>query len=408
MHGLRIMLAVGVFGWLASSGFAQAPDLSRMDIVMRSVPDGPVARVGERSIPKDEYLAYYETELAEQAARQGSARLDDITRIRSGVRALMQVVQREILYQAAVEAKISISNDEMSKRWTGEIESIKKRVPHAKDKQLTEADILKAAGTTRESAMEELRKGLMIEKFSDQLAQKKNVTVTDAEVSKYFEDNKERFKRPGGIHFLQVFVNTRDQKGPFDEKRKADARQRIDTALKRIRAGESFEAVAKTASEAPDKDKGGDMGWVPAPGLPPMLVEAAAKMKPGEVSEVIESPIGFHVVRLVESSPAADVPFDKAGPEIRRMLLVQKTSLAVAAFCEPYMSKPGYIQPYLDLQKTIAANPELAAKMQKEADAAATAGAKAGAKADKPDKAPKKKTEAPKADAAPKKKKNAQ
>jgi parvulin-like peptidyl-prolyl isomerase len=183
------------------------------------------------------------------------------------------------------------------------------------------------------------------------------VAVTDDEIAKFFDENKDKFKRPEALHLQQIFIKTRTGKVPFDEKKMAEARQRADTALKRLQAGETFEAVAKSVSESPDRDKGGDMGSLPVTALPPFLTEAAASMKPGDISKVIESDLGLHVFKMLEVVPGSEGTLEKVGPTIRKMLLAKKGQEAVMAFCKPYLDDPKKVEVYLQLGKTLQSVP---------------------------------------------------
>ena len=76
-------------------------------------------------------------------------------------------------------------------------------------------------------------------------------------------------------------------------------RLRGEQALKRARAGENFAQLAAAFSDAPDALKGGDLGWRSADRLPGLYAEAAAKLQAGEVSELLRSSAGFHILKLV-------------------------------------------------------------------------------------------------------------
>jgi len=134
----------------------------------------------------------------------------------------------------------------------------------------------------------------------------------------------------------------------------ADARQRAENAMKRLQAGESFEAVAKSASESPDKTSGGDMGTLPTPTLPPFVTDPIAAMKPGEITKVIASDMGLHIFKLLEVVPGSEATLEKAGPPIRQLLLAKKTEEAVTAFCKSSLDDPKKVEIYLQLDKNLA------------------------------------------------------
>ncbi|MFM2397828.1 MAG: hypothetical protein RLZZ144_1078, partial [Pseudomonadota bacterium] len=76
--------------------------------------------------------------------------------------------------------------------------------------------------------------------------------------------------------------------------------KRAQEALAKLKAGAPFSQVAAGYSDAQDALKGGELGWRPAERLPPMFAEALQKMKVGEVSELLRSPSGFHLIKLLD------------------------------------------------------------------------------------------------------------
>lgn len=349
----------------AASVWTQAPDLSKMDIVLQSVPDGPIAKVNGVNVSRDEFVGLYQAEITQMAAGVGGAAIKDEDRVAVGIRCIYQLIQRDLLYQEAKRRKLTVTEAELKKRWDEELERMKKVFPHAEGQEPSTDEILKATGVSKPRALGELQKTMLIDKVRDQIAKEKGVTVSDAEAKKFFDENKDKFKRPDALHLQQIFIATTKNKVPFDAAKKADARKRIESALKRIQAGESIEGVAKAVSEAPDKNRGGDMGMIPIAALPPFIVEPASKMKPGEMSGIIESELGFHIFKLIESSEGGDIPFDKAAPMIKERLKNEKMAKVIGEFCEPALSKPGAVEVYLQLEKTLAARKGLDALKEK-------------------------------------------
>ena len=351
----------------AGAAYAQAPDLQHMDLVLRSVPDGPIAKVNGVNIPSEEFVHLYQNEILGIIAQTQSPQVPDKTRVAAGVHTIQQMVEYELLCQEAAKRKLSVSNDEVNAQWAATLDSMRKTLARMKgataeggaaaQDAISEEDLLKRANTTKEKALADLRKGLLAKKMRAKIAEESKVTVSDAEVAKFFNGNKERFNRPETVHLQQIFIATRAGKAPYDEKKLADARQRADNALKRLQAGESFEAVAKSASESPDKAKGGDMGTLPVTALPPFVTGPLAAMKPGEITKVIESDLGLHIFKLVEVIAGSEAALDKVSPGIRQLLMASKTEDAVAAFCKPALSNPQKVEIYLQLDKTLASTP---------------------------------------------------
>ena len=352
----RMVLACSL-ALAALTAHAQAPDLTKLDLVMRSVPDGPVAKVNGVNITREEFVGLYQNELASIMMRLQSTNVPDRVRLQTGLRAMGILVERELLYQAATERRLKVTKAQAEKRWADELDSLRKLTARDQVDELTETQILERAGTTREEAIEQLRRAILIERMRDAIAKENNVAVSQAEIAVFYKENDQLFKRPSGFHLHQIFTGKSAGDSIESAPDSSAARKKAEQALGRIQAGESFESVARALSEAPDRNRGGDMGAQPANALPPFLIEAATAMQPGGLSGIIESDLGFHIIRLDKALEAGDVPLDVAGPRIRGMLLDKKKSEAVNAFCDPYADKPGYIQVFLQLDRVIATQP---------------------------------------------------
>ncbi|MCX5758358.1 MAG: peptidylprolyl isomerase [Candidatus Hydrogenedentes bacterium] len=199
---------------------------------------------------------------------------------------------------------------------------------------------------------------MLARKMREQILADNKIAVSDAEVKDFYEKNKDGFKQPERLHLEQIFISSRKgPRDPVDSTKKEQAHQKIEQALKRVQAGENFQAVAKAVSEAPDKDNGGDMGMIPAPKLPPFYVKAAASMRPGDISGILESEYGFHFIKLVESAEASDVDPEKATPFVRSLLGSQRGDKAVQDFCKPILDNPNAVEIYLQLEKTLSSYP---------------------------------------------------
>lgn len=104
-------------------------------------------------------------------------------------------------------------------------------------------------------------------------------------------------------------------------------RSRAEQALEKLRSGASFAQVAAGYSDAEDALKGGEIGWRPADRLPPLFAEPLLKMKPGDVSAILRSPSGFHIIKLLDRR-SKDTPVVISQTHARHILI--KTSELVS------------------------------------------------------------------------------
>lgn len=336
----RKLLLLALIGIAVSWCYAQAPDLARMDIVERSVPDGPVALVLGTPISREEFLSRYRIELLEYAATTGQKDPSDEERVRIAVRCLTNLAEREILYQEALKRKYTVSEEEVKQAIDEYIKSIQEEVRSAGKTPPTVEEILKARGDTMDTFREKTRKNLLLNKLKQALANENKISVSDEEAKKFYDENQNLFMRPSRVHLQQIFRQPKPNAKNANEAAWQEAQKEVEKALARIRAGESFEAVARSVSEAPGKDKGGDMGWVSVEALPPFLKDVLPSMKPGDLSPVLKSPMGWHLFKLLERESEEKVTYEQVKDKIKGMLLEQKIDEKLFEFCRPYLDDP--------------------------------------------------------------------
>ncbi len=336
--------------------YAQAPNLDLMDIVLKSVPDGPVALVNSEPISAQEFKDLYMGEVLRWAQLNPGKEVTDEVRLGIALNGLRMLIEREILYQEAQKREFTVSDAELEAKWQDELDTLKKSGSGDDDANLTESEILKRAGATREEALAELRKALLIEKARQAIMNEKGVSVSDQEVKDWYAKNSDRTRRPDMMHLKQIFIEADKTR---KDAQKGASQSRAEEAYKRIQSGQSFEGVAKAVSDGRYKDDGGDWGTRPVSEFPPFIVEAANKLQPGEVSKPIKSEYGYHILKLVEILPGEEVPLDKAKENIRKMLLARKGDQAIREFTSTVTGDEKALHVYLDLDRQIRANPEL-------------------------------------------------
>jgi foldase protein PrsA len=331
---------------LANAG-AQAPSLEKMDTVQRALPDGPVALVDGKPVSKEDFLFLYRSQLARAALALGEKDPSDEVRIKAGIGTLAELIQREILSQFGTRRKVKVSQSEVQAAYDEQLKILVEEFS-IEGKSPTEQDILKKSGQTRDGALQDIHKAILVEKASEALANDKKLQITSAEARDFFDKNKERFQRPGLLHLKQIFV--RAQQGKRDDDAEwTKAEKAIKKAQARFQVGESFEGVAKSMSDGRDAEQGGDMGMRPTQSIPPIYVEKAGSMEIGQTSEPFKSDQGWHIIRLEGREGASDVPFEEAEEWIKDRLLMVKTAAAVEEYCQPILGDQKRVQIFLQL-----------------------------------------------------------
>ncbi|HMH17649.1 MAG TPA: peptidylprolyl isomerase [Burkholderiales bacterium] len=143
---------------------------------------------------------------------------------------------------------------------------------------------------------EELRDEILMNRLRDREVTGK-LTVSEGEIENFLSEQSERKELGTEYNLAHILVRVPEQASP---EQLGARRARAEEALKRVKDGVDFAQLAATYSDAPDALQGGIMGWRSQDRLPELFVEALAKLKPGEVSDVLRSPAGFHVLKLVD------------------------------------------------------------------------------------------------------------
>jgi peptidyl-prolyl cis-trans isomerase SurA len=161
-------------------------------------------------------------------------------------------------------------------------------------------DRLRAEGLDFARFRANLRDQILVERLREREVYSR-IRITDEEIDRYLAQQRDAAAAGAELNVAQVLVTVPEG---ADEATVAARRARIDAALARIRSGEDFARVARELSEDGNRERGGEIGMRPAARLPDLFVAAVRPLQPGQVSEVIRSGAGFHVLKLLERSDA--------------------------------------------------------------------------------------------------------
>ena len=166
-----------------------------------------------------------------------------------------------------------------------------------------------------------------------------NVAVTDAEVKQFYDNptNAADFEQPEMVHVRHILALTMDPvtRTPLSADQQQAKRKQIDDLLKRIRGGADFAALAKQYSEDPSsKDNGGEMPKFPRGQMAPEFEAAAFSLTNNQVSDVITTAYGYHIIKLLDKTPAQRVDYATVAPKIKDFLTQQKTEKLAPAYLE--------------------------------------------------------------------------
>lgn len=173
---------------------------------------------------------------------------------------------------------------------------------------------------------------------------KAGIVISDDQVRKYYDDHPARFEEPERVRVSQILLTTRDPETnrELPEETRALKRKLIDQILLRARNGEDFAKLAREFSEDPaTRDRGGEIPPF-ARGRMVMEFEAVAfSLPPNQISDVITTLFGYHIIKVHERIPSRIVPFDEAAPRIREFLLAQEAQKRLPEYFEKLKAEAG-------------------------------------------------------------------
>jgi peptidyl-prolyl cis-trans isomerase C len=170
---------------------------------------------------------------------------------------------------------------------------------------------LQQAGVTEDMLRQQARDQLAVQKYV-QTRIASSINVPDQAARDFYEKNKAKMQVPERVHIRHILIQAKPD-APAADKEKA--KQKAEGVLKRLQAGEDFAKLAAETSDDPNsKTRGGDIGSLARgqQNAPPAFEAAAfALQKPNDLSGVVESPLGYHILQLVEKQPPSTVPFEQ-------------------------------------------------------------------------------------------------
>ncbi|OHC65023.1 MAG: molecular chaperone SurA [Rhodocyclales bacterium GWA2_65_20] len=176
---------------------------------------------------------------------------------------------------------------------------------------------------------EEIREEIVLSRLRDREVESR-IVVSDGEIDNYLA-NPEQGSSAGNIEVqtAHIILRVPEQATP-DQLMRIGAR--AQAALDQLRRGEDFAKIAASYSDAPDGLSGGAMGVRPLDRLPALYADAVKKLKPGEVSDILRSPAGFHIVKLIDRKGDAGVKAAVALRQTRaRHILIKVNELVSEA-----------------------------------------------------------------------------
>jgi peptidyl-prolyl cis-trans isomerase SurA len=270
------------------------------------------------AIVNDEIITLYEVNheaqpLIREGEKKGSMNDDERKRIRRA--ALDGLVEKKLVEQKIKELNIKIGDDEINQA----IDDVKRQ------NNLDQEGLVKALAS----------QGLSYDQYKSQLREqlerlrlvsmevRSRIQVGESEVRAYYNENLATYSEEETFRARHIFFKT-NEKSPAEE-----IKRTMNTALMVLaeaKSGKDFAELARTYSEDPAAKKdGGDLGSFRKGDMQPELEQAILGMKQGEVSELVYTPLGFHLIKLEARTPGTPKPLESVKSEIEETIYRKKS-----------------------------------------------------------------------------------
>ncbi len=175
---------------------------------------------------------------------------------------------------------------------------------------------LNSMGLSKEAFQEEIREDMMIEALLDgELKDVKKVSAED--VSAFYRDHPESFRSPEQVRASHILIAV--QAGASEEQR-AQKRLELAKLKEEIDKGADFGKLAGEHSDCPSKARGGDLGYFPRGRMVKPFEDAAFGMKVGEVSDIVETQFGYHLIKVTDHQQPKQAGLDDVKDQIENLL----------------------------------------------------------------------------------------
>lgn len=251
--------------------------------------------------------------------------------------------------QSVVAAGVVVSSDEINREF--QQQNVKVKFDYAVINKDDLAKAIKANDVELKAFFEATKKNYensIPEKRQVQMVQLSATSlpgaqpVSQAEMQAYYNQHRDEYREPDQFKSSHILVKT-PQPGPdgkVDDKAVAAAQAKAQDLLKQLKAGAKFEDVAKKNSDDPGSAaNGGSLGWTRKGALVPEFEKAALALNKGQISDLVKSQFGFHIIRLDDKQEAHLKSLDEVKSLIEPALLRQKQTRAAEALATQITSE---------------------------------------------------------------------
>jgi parvulin-like peptidyl-prolyl isomerase len=312
---LMLAIVASLCPLLAAQVASHAPAVKMANVPLaRTELDRPVAKVNGSVLTQRDLVRQMESIFP--YARQHGGRFPKDSEAAIRQQALQQIIFEELVYQEALRRKMSVAPAKLN----AALADFRKQFDSAADFQNY---LRNEQGGNMQRLREKVSRAILIDDLL-KLEVNGKAKITDPELRKFYSDNKGRFQKPESVS-IQTISIVNPENGTA--KQKADARKRAEDALRQAKATKSYDEFGRLAEKVSEDDwrvMMGDHKAIHRGRMPAAVEKAAFSMKPGEVSDLIDTGDSFCIARVNTREESKLVPFAEVRASLKKDLEAQK------------------------------------------------------------------------------------
>ena len=295
---------------------------------------GLVAKINGVAISSETFERNFEEYLRDNNINVGAIRYPQ--RLKEHKKELLDMlINAELVWQAAQQKHIVATEMEVN-----DVVSNVSSQFSSKDEFLQR---LSVEGYTEESYLQHIKQLVSARKYLDEVGANAG-DIAEQDIHAFYVNNPDKFQAPELVRAQHILLQL--GAGANDEA-KQKARKEMQAILEQARTGADFAQLARQYSQDASAANGGDLGYFPKGRMVKPFEDAAFELNDGEISDIVETQFGFHIIKVIEHRPAGDIPETMAQEQIRTYLQAQKqrevvdqevNRLRAAADIEVYLS----------------------------------------------------------------------
>ncbi|MBN2455841.1 MAG: peptidylprolyl isomerase [Sedimentisphaerales bacterium] len=287
------------------------------------------SEVAERIKPQIERLKARSPNSSPKVVEQFEERLQKDT--------LDRMITEVLLEQKVKQANIVVSEED--------VDNYIVEIAGQQGMSLTEfKDMIEKRGQDFEQWKGQVRKGLPYQRLMEaELGPQ--IEVTEEEASKYYDENQQQFQSPEQVRASHILIKTDVLSEPNSDPNETKAKAKAEELLKQIKQGADFAELAKANSDCPSAKRGGDLGLFARGRMVPAFEKTAFELEIGQVSDIVETQFGYHIIKVTDRKEASAESFEQAKDNIIERLTRTKRREASMQYVESLKEDADIVYP---------------------------------------------------------------